>query len=254
MDILAPHAITRSADHLYTYQGKTYPAVTGILKVLDKSDALMNWAARQTAEAALGMMEGEDPLYWPIASLLKSVGPEGAIKAMTARSAWKRDEAAQLGSDVHGLADDHVSGRAIPSDLSPAITSRIEAYASWWRASGWTLRASEAMVVHQAFGYGGTLDLLCRDRDGRTVLADIKTGKGVYREAVLQLTAYSLAELIQTDAGIFSMPEAERFVILHVTADGVREIELSIGVLEKLAWGACIDLHQWAETMKGKRL
>jgi hypothetical protein len=50
------------------------------------------------------------------------------------------------------------------------------------------------------------------------------------------------------------MPEADRYVILHVTADGVREIEVSVGALEKLAWGACIDLHQWSETTKGKRL
>ena len=64
------------------------------------------------------------------------------------------------------------------------ITSRVLAYAAWWKASGWRLRLSEAMLVNPMMGYGGTLDLLAYDRDGRTVLADIKTGKGVYQEAV----------------------------------------------------------------------
>lgn len=241
-----PRAITRDAAHTYFYEGKAYPSVTGILKVLDKSDALIGWAARETAEAAVGMMQGEDPLYWPLATLQKTVGDEGVVKALTARKNWKRDEAAQLGTAVHGYADDHINGRDVPTTLSKPITDRVQAYAAWWASSGWTLRTSEAMVIHPAFGYGGTLDLLARDRDGKTVLADIKTGKGVYREAVLQLTAYSLAELIQTDAGLFAMPQADRHVILHVTADGVREIELNIGVLEKVAWGACCDLHAWA--------
>ena len=57
MTTLAPPigGITRSADHRYTFDGKTYPGVTGILSVIDKSAALMSWAARQTAEAALAM-------------------------------------------------------------------------------------------------------------------------------------------------------------------------------------------------------
>ena len=253
---LSPAPISRSADHYYTYQGKVYPGVTGILKVLDKSDALMNWAARQTAEAALGLMkkDGEFSVYGPLFDIIRETGPEGAIKALTARSSWKRDEAAQLGSDVHGYADDHVNGRQLPPNLDKSIVDRVQAYAAWWAASKWSLRASEAMVVHTAFGYGGTIDLLARDGDGRTVLADIKTGKGVYREAVLQLTAYGMAEVIQIDARVFAMPAVDRYVVLHVTTDGVREIEINVGALEKVAWAACLDLHQWAESMKGKKL
>jgi hypothetical protein len=242
-----PQAITRSADHRYTYAGKTYPGVTSILKIIDKSDALMSWAARQTAEAAIGL--GAEQL----SRLLDNVGNEGTVKALTSRSSWKRDAAAQLGSDVHAIADRLIRGQDVVG-IAENVRKHVEHYGDWWVTSGWTLRTSEAMLVHPTFGYGGTLDLLARDRDGRTVLADIKTGKGVYREAVLQLTAYGLAELIQTEAGIFTMPAVDRHVILHVTADGVREIEVPVGTLEKVAWGACLDLHQWAETTKGKRL
>ena len=47
-------AITRDRYHRYTYEGTTYPGVTSVLRVLDKSDALMAWASRNTAQAALG--------------------------------------------------------------------------------------------------------------------------------------------------------------------------------------------------------
>jgi hypothetical protein len=252
------NAITRSIDHQYTYNGVTYPGVTSILKVIDKSDALMSWAARQTAEAALDMFYLTDPekdVLTPLEVLVSTVGRQGAIKALTSRSSWKRDEAAALGTAVHGYADDHINGRPIPDDLPAVQRDYVTVYEDWWKAAGWTVRTSEAYLVHTAHGYGGTLDLLCRDRDGRTVLADIKTGKGVYSEAVLQLAAYGNAELIQTPAGdLFPMPAVDRYAILHVTKDGVREIEVSIGALELLAWGAAIDLYQWHRTVKGKRL
>lgn len=250
--------ITRSTDHRYTHAGKTYPGVTGILKVIDKSDALMNWAARNTAEAAIRMISEVDGLpsegRSSLETLVATVGPEGAIKALTARSSWKRDQAAALGSEVHDLADQWIRG--LDPQIPEHAKKHVANYAEWWTASGWTLRTSEAMVVHPDAGYGGTLDLLARDRDGRTVLADIKTGKAVYSEAVLQLAAYGMAKLIQPGGASesYPMPVIERHVILHVTADAVREVEVPIGSMELMAFLACIDLSAWHITTKGKRL
>lgn len=239
--------ITRSTDHRYTHAGKTYPGVTGILKVIDKSDALMNWAARNTAEAAVAQIGA-------LPSLLDTVGPEGVVKALTSRSSWKRDQAAALGSEVHDLADQWIRG--LDPQIPEHARKHVANYAEWWTASGWSLRTSEAMVVHPNAGYGGTLDLLARDRDGRTVLADIKTGKAVYSEAVLQLAAYGMAKLIQPGGASesYPMPVIERHVILHVTADAVREVEVPIGSMELMAFLACIDLSAWHSTTKGKRL
>lgn len=251
-------AITRSADHRYTFDGKVYPGVTGILSVIDKSAALMSWAARQTAEATLQILNpnGSGWNGAGFVNFVESVGPEGFVKAVTSRSSWKRDEAASLGTEVHRLADDLITGRLDVGAVPPRAVAHVKHYTDWWTASGWTVRASEAMVVHPEAGYGGTIDLLCRDRDGLTVLADIKTGKAVYQEAVLQLTAYGLATYIQPPGGHLAlMPRPiDRHVILHVTADGVREVEVNVGTTEHMAWLACIDLALWRDTMKGKRL
>lgn len=256
--------ILRTDDHRYLYAGQEFPGVTNVLKVIDKSDALMTWAARNTAEAALTLYNRKlNPLDPDIqgmsidalGQLVETVGQDGAIKALTSRSTWKRDEAAHLGTRVHAYADDLVNGRPIPADLPGSQGDYVKAYADWWASSGWTIRTTEAIVLHERHRYGGTLDILARDADGRTVLADIKTGKAVYSEAVLQLAAYGNAELIQTPGGqIYPMPAVDRYVILHVTAKEVRPIEVSVGTLELNAWGACLDLHAWHRTMKGKRL
>ena len=250
-NVMAPQAITRSADHRYTYEGVTYPGVTSILGVLDKSGPLMAWAARQTAEAAV-LMQRDDAFR----TLLDTVGNEGAIRALTDRSRWQRDEAANLGTEVHGLADLVVRGVPTPP-MAEGIRTRVLAYADWWQRSGWTLRLSEAMVVNTEWGYGGTFDLLAKDAEGRTVCADVKTGRGVYREAVLQVAAYGAfaGTLVQfSDGKVYPMPKVDRFVILHVTLDGVREVELAVGQKEMAAFCACLDLWHWSESMKGKRL
>lgn len=51
----------------------------------------------------------------------------------------------------------------------------------------------EVYVKNVEVGYAGQFDLLYKDRQGRTVLGDIKTGKGIYEKYPLQLTAYRQA-------------------------------------------------------------
>jgi hypothetical protein len=250
--------ITRSADHQYTFEGKTYPGVTGILKVLDKSGPLMSWAARQTAEAFVETVRGDmdsSGRVWdmaPLEQLLKSVGAEGVVKAMTSRSAWKNDEAKNLGTNVHEFADRINRGQDTGTMTVPEALY-VEHYRTWLAASGWDVKISEAFLVNTS-GYGGTLDILARDRDGRAVLADIKTGKGVYREVTLQLAAYGMAEFIQPVGSdkVFPMPAIDRYAVLHVTREGVREIEIPIGDADRTAFLACMNLSEWSNAQKGR--
>ena len=254
---LTPAAIQRDADHNYYYEGQRYPGVTGILSIIDKSGPLMTWAAGQTADAALGLIYGDPPQEPPdlrvLQQVLDTTGRAGFRAAITSRAGWQKDEAAKLGTQVHAWAELVVRGDEIPQ-LDDPIRQRVMHYAEWWKASGWQLRLSEAMVVHPDAGYGGTFDLLAYDADGRTVLADIKTGKGVYREAILQLAAYGYAPLVAPTGSpeAYPMPKVDRYAVLHVTTEGVREVELSIGDAEYRAFLACMTLASWAETAKGR--
>ena len=248
-------AIIRTDDHRYIYQGVTYPGVTGVLKVLDKSGALMTWAAKETAHAMLAIADNPG-----IDAMVNMVGRDGLVKAATSRANWQRDEAAQLGSAVHQWADEHIRG-VDHAPLSETAMLYTQHYAEWWQRSGWKLRLSEAVIIAPALpgtvdheGWGGTFDLLCYDDAGRTVLADIKTGKGVYREAILQLAAYGMAPLVSPmgSAEVWPMPRVDRYVVIHVTREGVREVELSVGPREWSAWLSILDLYRWTETVKGK--
>jgi hypothetical protein len=265
--------ITRDAAHRYTLtlddEKQQLPGVTTILGVLDKSAPLMTWAAKQTAEAAV-LMAGNHSLL----PLIDQVGEKGAIAALSSRSAWKRDEAAQLGTEVHALADLVVRGMPTPP-MGDTQRARVLHYAAWWKgelAKGAKLRLSEAMVArpndpdNPHSGWGGTFDLLYYDGDGCTVLADIKTGgkwgRDAYDSEILQVTAYGLAKYVQPAVDnvltetpkLYPMPLADKHKLIHVTAEGCQEIHLDIGTPERMAFLACLDLHWWLQGLKGKRI
>jgi hypothetical protein len=218
----------------------------------------MSWASRQTAEAAIDLamaQAGETPNSNALQNLLSTVGREGTIKAVTSRSAWKNDEAKDMGTRIHELTELLDAGQPTGT-MTPSEAARVEHYREWVKASGWDLKIREAVLVNPTLGYGGTLDILARDSDGRIVLADIKTGKGVYKESILQLAAYGMAELIQpvNATSVAKMPKPDRYAILHVTATGVREIEIPISDDDRSAFLAAMDLTRWADSQKGRAL
>lgn len=251
--ILTP-AISRSIDHRYTYEGITYPGVTSIIDIVGGSfGAASGWGAKQAAMAAVRMADD-------LPKMIANLGEEGTRKALCAKSAWGPDPSGSiLGTAVHEAIEKFltVSDFEMPGG---EVSRRLRFFADWWASCGWRLRLSEAMVVHPSHeneqdGWGGTFDLLAYDRDGRTVCADIKTGN-LYPKVALQLAAYGMASLVQpaNDHRAYPMPLPDRYVVLHVTESGLREVEIAVGTAERMAFLAALDIYHWTESMKGKRL
>lgn len=245
---MTPKWISRSSDHRYTFDGVTYPGVTSILKVIDKSGPLMGWAARQTALAAVALAS-------ELPALIEAVGEEGAIKALLARREKTNEEARMLGTEVHAMADLLITGQELPK-MSEKALARVDKYDRWFRSAGWQVRVSEALLVNPTRGYGGTLDLLCYDEHGRTVLADIKTGNvefrgRVYDEIVLQLAAYGMAEWAEENGALYRMPPVDRYAVIHVPEDGeVRVIDVKVTEYEQNAFIDAVRLSRWVEGHK----
>lgn len=239
-------AITRDRWHRYTYQGVTYPGVTSIVGVIDKSKPLMVWASRLTAEAALEQLD-------TLPDMVRKNGRAGVVRLLTDQSAWRRDEAASIGTAIHEFAERVANGDDL-GEVPESIRVRVRHYVDWFAASGWKRRITEALVVNPTLGYGGTLDLLAFDEQGRTVLADVKSGKNIYPETTLQLLAYGEAKLIapQGSPTAYPMPSVDRYVVLHVTESGVECIELEPTEDDRTALRACIPLAAWKAAKEKK--
>ena len=199
----------------YTIDGVTYPSVTTILRIIDKSGPLMGWAVNQ--ERAVFKAAIEDALSDP--SLTGTQAVLDAVMKKTADRAYKSKmtEAANIGLAAHAwihwrtmkmLGQTDEPEPTIPSASETAVLSWMD----WAREVEYVPQCAERRVWCPACGFAGTLDVVAKVR-GVLTLADWKTGKGVYPEAYLQNLAYRHAaarEGIVTEAGlIVRLPKVE---------------------------------------------
>src|SRR3990167_3635128 len=153
---------------------ESYVSVTTVLKILDKP-ALRYWFGR---EVYLAMVK--DPTL-----------SEG--EAMSAP--YKVTSGAQeRGKTIHSLIEAYKkTGTIVDLDtIPPALRGYAKAFYTWIGDNKIEIIESEKTVVNEGYGYAGTLDLLARV-NGESYLIDAKTGKDIYAESTLQLSAYQAA-------------------------------------------------------------
>lgn len=109
----------------------------------------------------------------------------------------KARDAATMGTAAHALSERADAGTLDTAGLPDGVRPLMEWYQALADTYRWQVVASEVTVFNHAVGYAGTADRLLRfdlpDLDG-VVVADLKTGKGVYGDVALQLAAYANAE------------------------------------------------------------
>jgi hypothetical protein len=172
-------AATKTRRDYRDAQGKKLPGVTTILGILDKP-ALLPWAAgcgaRAAARAADQGLRGEDLVA-------------------VAKAAWRkeRDAAADAGTLAHAYVEAHFAGEGVMADLDDP--QQAQAHGVYRRVidhltdTGTEVLVSEVAMVHEANGFGGTVDFVL-ERDGVRYIADLKTGKRAYDEVIAQISAY----------------------------------------------------------------
>lgn len=158
-----------------------YPSVTSILGVLAKP-GLERWKLDQVALATLRAPkqaeESED--YW--CSRVRNAAFEQV------------EQAADLGTMIHGALEAAMNGEAFSVDLAVYI----EPVLAWKERVGIRIVDREVRVVNKAEGFAGTADVLFRYGQNGIGILDYKTRKTVPGEPVLsydnqamQLAAYA---------------------------------------------------------------
>ena len=160
-------AKTKAHQRYRTIDGKVVPGVTTILGVINKP-ALLKWA-------------------W-------QCGMDG-VDLDAARS-----QAADIGTLAHFMIECHHNGQeADLSEFSPEqqdkATNSFLKFLEYWDKSGFKLVHSEPQLVSEEYRYGGTIDTIFEDRDGRLGIMDTKSSKAIYSDMWHQVAAYKrLAE------------------------------------------------------------
>lgn len=233
-----PVGIDRDEHHNYYVDGKgPLTSVTRIVRALDRSGPLVGWAKREVAACAVRNHD-------MVSQLIATGGKDQAASWLANIPDYQRDEAADLGSRVHVLADAIARGEDVhPTGVEVPY---VRAYRKFLRAVNPQIVASEQMVANLSYGYGGTFDLAAYV-DGVLTLLDIKTGKAVYAETALQLAGYASAEFTGSpgDATRHPLPAFLRYGVVHLQPDDWTLIPYDVNTETILAFRACIILNDW---------
>jgi hypothetical protein len=192
----------RTYMHVQTHE--VVPSVTTIIKNGIPKPALMPWAAKMAAEHA-------DANWYRLSKL------PPAERVQEIKSAYKvyTEKAANLGTLVHKLIECWSTGQPYP-EWDKDVEKFVDQFINFMTTIRPQFIESEVTVWSRTYGYAGTADFIALI-DGKTVLGDVKTGRNLYPEVGLQLSALANADfIIREDGTEEEIPTIDRMAALHV--------------------------------------
>lgn len=188
--------------------------------------ALIGWAKKVTAEYAVANLAS--------LNVLANDDPVGAVDWLKGAAYRDRDRKGNVGSAVHAVAEAYVL-EAPYAEPSEDVAPYVRGFLRWLEDFRPTFVAVEAPVLSRTQRYAGTLDAIVEvslpsvsrrlglpvDRPLR-ILADYKTGSGIFPEVGLQLAAYRYGEVYirLPDASEEPLPEVDLCAAVHLKPDG----------------------------------
>lgn len=206
-------ARTVSRGRVYTINGQSLWSVTTIIGNGLPKPAIAGWQAKTIAEYAVAnwrqigaMLTTVKMRAVPDAGYHIATDPD-AVKAAVdwlKGAPWRESERKMnLGSAVHAEAEAVQLGTPRPE---PPLTVKrfVESFDHFLEDFNPEIEMTEATVYNLAENYAGTLDTIMTFRWGDLsvrLLGDFKTGKGIYPDVALQLSAYEHSESVLLDDG-----------------------------------------------------
>ena len=157
----------------YHINNKKYASVTTILQIIAKP-ALISWGIKQTAKAIT-----ENP------NIIKN--ENDVMSAVYG----KRDKASERGKTLHSLLEVLKNGNPLP-EVPDNLKGYVHALQSWWNTHNPKILELEKLVYSEKYKYAGSCDLIA-EIGNELYLCDLKTGKAIYEEYKLQISAYRQA-------------------------------------------------------------
>ena len=225
--------------HMYYVNDKKVESVTGICQRGVPKPQLINWLVntpmnevKRLINEKLDMGEQLDR------AMLERIFATAKKKPDTFK-----DEGALVGSVVHGLIEDYLNNKKIPTQSDKAVVNCWNLFLDWWNKQEYKPVAIEKKIYSPKYKYAGTLDLVVKDKNNKLVLIDIKTSNHVTFDYFLQLNAYKSAYEEETAKKISSA-----FVVRLPKKDS--NIEIKQIPLNKKLFNAFIGAKYLMEQME----
>lgn len=213
----------------YWVEGVPYVSVTNVLKCIDKP-ALRYWSNKKVYQAMV-----KDP----------TISEKEALSAPYISSG----EARSRGTTVHSIVEAYKKTGVIIEDIPEEFRGYAKAFYSWVEESGVEVLKHEKTVYSKEHEYAGTLDLIVKIGSEEWIV-DVKTGKGIYPESWLQLSAYKQALEEEgrkvAEIGVLLLKENGKYVF----EKGDFNIKAFLACKEVWEW---LNKELYVEMMKGTK-
>lgn len=236
--ILSKQVRGKGRHYEHPITGELLPSVTNVIGALNKP-ALPRWAAKVVAEQA-----------WALRGSLENLDEAEAIDLLKG-SPWRSStRAADRGTTIHDRLEQLTNGL----EPSGPLTGEALEYAKGIDAflADHDIEPWQTEVTVFGDGYAGTADFLGL-LDGVAVMLDYKTGKGLYDEVALQLTALRYADVMVVDGEVRDLPDTQCGVAVLITKTGyqIRRVEDPDGAMR--AFEGLLAARRW-QMEDGKKL
>jgi hypothetical protein len=196
----------KSGDRRYQHPltREKVPSVTTVIKGGIPKPALVPWAAKMAAEHACA--------NW---LRLSKMPHDDRVNEIKNAHRVYTEKTANTGNIVHKLIECWSTGEPYP-EWPKEVEGFVDQFVKFMMQSRPVFMESEVTVWSRTYNYAGTADFIARI-DNQVVLGDVKTGRSLYPEVGLQLSALAHAEfIIREDGTEEPLPVIERMAALHV--------------------------------------
>jgi hypothetical protein len=231
------NATTTEDGRFYVWPptNEKFTSVTTILSVLNKP-FLVKWAAKESALCAVN-----DPIVRQLIEQGRKTDAVDYIKTAHTRIA---DTASDAGTDAHAWIEARIKGERPPPGGEPPHLKHFDTFCLIHKPE---FLLCESTVYNRKEGYAGTMDFMAKFNGGPATIVDVKTGKSVYPEAALQLTAYAHGEFVDDKGEEGYLPQVEAGAVLHIRPNGYKLIPVSV---EEEVWRSFLYIKESYRWMK----
>lgn len=230
--VLARQMPDGSRMYCHPVTGEIVPSVTTVMDVAVAKPALISWAARTAAKYAV---ENWDDLHEQT-----SIEKMQAIAFAHSRQA---QEAADKGDLVHELIDAWQKGIAM--DAPRGVKGQVEQFSSFMLTEKPTFLETEVTLWSRQYQYAGTADWIA-EIGNVVVLGDNKTGRRIYPEVGLQLSALAHCDfIIRPDGTEEPIPAIGALMVLHIRPRSYRLVRVFDDDANWSAFRAARTIYDW---------
>lgn len=221
MSTFLPNSVKTAHKWTDPETGEDYPSVSAIKGIIN-SPAINGWRVKQAAQRALDSYETGE-----LRERLTVHGAEKTRKWVQRASDDSLGHSALKGSFLHEMADLHMKGLPLPSDMTESSRKRVEWFLRFLDAYDLEYLMTEVSMINRTHKYCGTADAIVRYKDEVQILDYKSSASGVFADNALQLAAYTNMEywVKEADFGEQTLHELpylsrETGMIVRITPDG----------------------------------